>query len=135
MALAGAATTVQPSVNGRLAQKVGSLESAFVSFAVGTLALLVLVLLRNQGNLRALSQTAWWEWTGGLLGAFYVTALIVCIPRLGTTVGFAAAIAAQLVTGLLLDATGFFGFGAQAVTPSRLVGVALLFLGAWLVRG
>ncbi|MBL3592605.1 MAG: DMT family transporter [Synergistaceae bacterium] len=132
--LGGAATALQPSVNGSLAQKVGVLESAFLSFAVGAAVLLPLALTRGQGSLTHLGKTSWWEWLGGPLGAVYVLALIVAVPRLGTTVGFSMIIAAQLATGLFLDATDFCGFGAHAVTLPRLVGVALVFFGAWLVR-
>ncbi len=135
MVLAGAMTAIQPSINGRLAQRVGLLESSFVSFLVGALCLLGFVALQGRGDLRGLMTAAWWEWTGGLLAAVYVTLLILGIPRLGTAAALSAVIAGQLTTGLLLDATNLFGFGAQAITLPRLAGVALLFLGAWLVRG
>ena len=135
MVLAGAMMAVQPSINGRLAQRVGLWESSFVSFLVGALCLLGLVLLKGQGGLRDLTGAPWWEFTGGLLAAIYVTLFIVAIPRLGTAAAMSALIAGQLTTGLILDSANLFGFGAQAVTLPRLAGVALLFLGAWLVKG
>jgi len=49
MFIAGIAVAVQPSINARLAQKVGVIESACISFAVGTLALSVLTLVVGKG--------------------------------------------------------------------------------------
>jgi len=70
MACGGVAIALQPSINARLAQKVGSYESSMISFAVGTLCLLVLVMVAGRGNLRNVLDATWWELSGGLLGAF-----------------------------------------------------------------
>ena len=52
----GIAVAVQPSINGRLAQKTGILESSCISFFIGTLALLVAALLIGQGALTSASR-------------------------------------------------------------------------------
>ena len=85
------------------------------------------------GNLRGVADARWWELTGGVLGAFFVTLTIVIVPRIGTASAMAATIAAQLITGLLLDQFGIFGFRTIAMDGKRAVGVALLLLGAGLV--
>ena len=109
----GITVAVQPSINGRLAERIGVVESSCISFAVGTLALFAIVLLSGRaGNLRGIVDAHWWELTGGLLGAFFVTLTIVIVPRIGTASAMAATIAAQLMTGLLLDHYGLFGFRA-----------------------
>jgi transporter family-2 protein len=133
MACGGMAVAVQPSINARLAQKVGSYESSLISFAVGTLALLVVVLVTGRGNLRGLSTVSWWELTGGILGAFFVTLTIITVPRLGTTAVMALIIAGQLATGSLLDQFGAFGLRQIPLTASRGIGIVLLCLGASLV--
>ncbi|HSH69247.1 MAG TPA: DMT family transporter, partial [Deferrisomatales bacterium] len=125
----------QPQVNARLAVKVGGfLPSALVSFGVGTLVLALLVLVSGRSaGLRGLTGAAWWELTGGAMGALYVSATIVAYPRLGATAALAAVIAAQLTTGLLLDHFGAFGFRHIALDWQRVLGVVLLFAGAVLV--
>lgn len=133
MACGGLAVAIQPSINARLAQKVGSYESSFISFAVGTLALAVMVLLAGRGNLRNLVDTSWWELTGGLLGAYFVTMTIIAVPRLGTLAVMAIIIAGQLITGALLDQYGAFGLRQIPLTPLRGVGILLLCIGAGLV--
>jgi len=133
MLFGGFAIAVQPSINARLAQKIGSFESSMISFAVGTLALVVMVMLTGRGNLRGLATVSWWELTGGFLGAFFVTLTIICVPRLGTTAVMAAIIAGQLVTGALLDHFGLFGLRQLPLTPLRVTGMVLLAAGAALV--
>ncbi len=130
----GITVAVQPSINGRLAERIGVVESSCISFAVGTLALFAIVLVSGRaGNLRGIADAHWWELTGGLLGAFFVTLTIVIVPRIGTAAAMAATIAAQLMTGLLLDHYGLFGFRAVPLDGKRVVGGILLLIGAGLV--
>ena len=133
MSLGGIAVAVQPSLNGRLAQKIGTFKSSFVSFAVGTFALLAVVLMAGKGWLREVGNASWWELTGGFLGAYFVTMTIVAVPRIGTTATMAAVIAAQLTTGVMLDHFGLFGLRQIPLEPRRAAGVILLMAGALLV--
>lgn len=129
----GIAIAFQPSINGRLAQKIGTFESSCISFAVGTLLLLVVVLVAGKGSLRGVANASWWELTGGALGAFFVTMTIVAIPRIGTTAAMATVIGAQLATGVLLDHFGLFGFRTIPLDSKRAIGVALLMAGTGLI--
>jgi transporter family-2 protein len=129
----GITVALQPSINGRLAQKVGTIESSCISFAVGTLLLLAVVLTTGKGSLRGVANASWWELSGGCLGAFFVTMTIVAIPRIGTTAAMAAVIGAQLTTSVLLDHFGLFGFRTIPLDGKRAVGVALLMAGTSLI--
>lgn len=133
MACGGVAIALQPSINARLAQKVGSYESSLISFAVGTLCMLAVVLVAGRGDLRNALDATWWEISGGLLGAFFVTMTIIAVPRVGTAAVMAIIIAGQLTTGALLDQSGVFGLRQVAFTPLRGLGIVLLCLGAALV--
>ncbi|HOP39872.1 MAG TPA: DMT family transporter [Geobacteraceae bacterium] len=133
MLCAGAAVALQPSINARLAEKAGLLESACISFAVGTCTLLIALLVTGKANWKGLHETAWWEWTGGVLGAFFVSATILAVPRIGTAATMALAISAQLFTGLLLDHFGLFGFGGAQIDLKRSLGAALLIIGSWII--
>jgi transporter family-2 protein len=129
----GIAIAFQPSINGRLAQKIGTIESSCISFAVGTLLLFTLVLVAGKGSLRGVANASWWELTGGGLGAFFVTMTIVAVPRIGTTAAMAAVIGAQLSAGVLLDHFGLFGFRTIPLDVKRALGVVLLMAGASLI--
>ena len=133
MLFGGIAVAVQPSINARLARIVGVLESSCISFAVGTLALFVVVLLVGRGSMRGIAGASWWELTGGLLGAFFVTMTIFVVPRIGTAAAMAAIIAGQLATGVLMDHFGLLGGRHIPLDSIRVIGVVLLMAGGWLV--
>lgn len=133
MICGGVVVAVQPSINARLAQRVGAYESSLISFAVGTLALMVVVLFAGRGNLRGMAGASWWELTGGLLGAFFVTMTIIIVPRLGTAAVMAMVIAGQLITAAVIDHFNLFGMRHLPLTPLRLAGMLLLAAGAALI--
>ncbi|GBC62097.1 EamA-like transporter family protein [Desulfonema ishimotonii] len=128
----GIAATIQPSVNARLAQKIGVIESACVSFAVGTIVLLIIA-LSGGGSFKGLYDAEWWELTGGFLGAFFVVITTLVVPRIGTTGTMVLIIAAQLIVGMLMDHFGLFGFRGVAIDLKRLAGVGLLGAGIVLI--
>lgn len=129
----GIAVAVQPSINARLAQKTGLLESSCISFAVGTIVLLMTALLVGRGSFRGVTAASGLELTGGLLGAAFVTMTIFVVPRIGTAAAMAAVIGAQLITGILLDHFGLLGGRHIPLDSSRSLGIALLLAGGWLV--
>jgi len=133
MFLGGIAIAIQPSINGRLAQKVGALESSMISFTVGALFLATVVLFAGKGSVKNVVSSPWWELTGGCIGAFYVTMTLFAIPRIGTTAALTTAIFAQLTTSVILDHFGLFGFRMIPMDSKRAVGVALLMAGAGLI--
>src|SRR5688572_1232839 len=84
--LIGALLPLQTGVNTQLRTSLGSpIATALVSFGVGAVGLLAAVLsLRIPVPLgQAWLQTSWWQWSGGLLGAIYIAAVVVLAPRLG----------------------------------------------------
>jgi bacterial/archaeal transporter family-2 protein len=133
MFFGGIAISLQPSVNARLAQKVGVIESACISFAVGTITLLVVLLVSGKGTFKGFEGTQWWEWTGGAMGAMFVSMTIFLVPRIGTAAAMSATIAAQLTTGILLDHFGAFGLRHIPADPKRIIGSLLLFAGVALI--
>jgi len=131
--IGGIAAAVQPVINARLATRTGVLESATVSFAVGTAVLLVLSLTASKGSFRGLADAQTWEMSGGLYGAFFVALMILAVPRLGVTTVMAALIVAQLVTGLVFDHYGLMGMRVAPFDLKQVLGVVLLVLGTVLI--
>ena len=135
--VAGAMLPFQAGINAALARFVGGpSRAAFISFAVGTIALLVVSLLATRGlvNVSRASEAPWWVWIGGLLGAIYVFGAIVSAPRLGAVTLIAAIFAGQAVASLVIDHYGWVGLPEHAISPARLAGIALLAVGLALVR-
>ncbi len=133
--LAGAMLPIQFGINAQLATWVGgSIRAAFVSFVVGTAALLLAVLFAQRGVPDRAGDAPWWVWIGGVLGAFYVLGSIVTAPKLGAATLVALILAGQAIASLLVDHYGWVGFEENPITPLRLLGVALLACGVALVR-
>ena len=133
MLVAGVSVALQPLINANLATRVGVIQSSFISFLVGTLALAGVVLFRNNGNLKAITGAPLWQLSGGLLGAFFVTAIIFAVPRIGTLAALSAAIATQLAAGVVLDHFGLLGGRHIPMDAWRISGTVLLVIGAGLV--
>lgn len=134
--LIGVSITLQSGVNTQLRILLGNpFQAGFISFAVGTIALGIYTLpLRLQWSLSSFTKAPWWIWTGGLLGAYVVTLIILLAPRLGATMLIALIIAGQMITALILDHYGLLGFQLHPARWERLVGVILLLTGAVLIR-
>ena len=135
---AGAMLPIQFGINAQLASWVDSpLRATLVSFAVGTLALLVVMLVacRDWPPLERIGLGApWWVWVGGLLGAFYVLGSVVAAPKLGAATLVAVILAGQAVASLLVDHFGWVGFEENPITPGPPAGIALVAVGVALVR-
>lgn len=133
MLIAGVSVALQPLINANLAARVGVIQSSFISFLVGTLALGAVVAVTRNGNLRSLPGVPWWQLTGGLLGALFVTTIILAVPRIGTLAALSAAIATQLAAGAVLDHFGLLGGRHIPLDTWRVAGIVMLFAGSGLV--
>lgn len=134
---AGTLMPTQAAVNSRLGVYVQHpVLSAFISFAVGTLALIAYLLLSGVplGNLWAAKNAPWSVWTGGLLGAIFVSAIVLLVPRLGVALTFSLIVAGQMTITLLLDHYGFMGIPVKSINVPRILGVVLVILGVLLIR-
>lgn len=134
--LIGVMLPVQAGVNAQLRTGLGHpLLAAFASFAVGTVALgLVALVARARFSGGPLASIPWYQWTGGLLGAFYIAAAVVLAPRLGAASLIATVVAGQMLASLVLDARGWAGFAQQPLTLSRLCGGLLVMAGVLLIN-
>ena len=95
--------------------------------------MLLLSLSASQGTFRRLGEADWWQLTGGLFGAFFVTMTIIGVPRIGTTAVLALTIVSQLMAGLVMDHFGLFGMRGIPLDLKRVCGVALLLAGVYLI--
>lgn len=136
VALAGGATALQAPTNAKLATGVGSaVNAAFVSFAVGTVALAVIALIgQTRPDWTVTRGLPWYAWIGGLYGVVFVIAATWGVPRLGVAMTIILMVAGQLSISLILDHFGAFGAPRQPVNLGRIAGVALVLAGVLLVR-
>jgi transporter family-2 protein len=135
MVAAGGFIALQAPINGMLGRTVGTFAAASVSFAIGTAALVMVTLLVGGGfgELGEARQLPWYYLTGGALGAIYVTSALFTVRTLGAGAVTAATIAGQLTAAVLVDRLGVLGLEQRPLSIARLVGVALLAIGTYLI--
>jgi bacterial/archaeal transporter family-2 protein len=133
--LAGVAVALQTGVNSQLRLALGNpFQAGLVSFGIGTIVLAVLSAFQGRWNLNGIANFPWWVWTGGLLGAYVVTALIILSPKLGAATLIGLVVTGQIISSLILDHYGLFGFPVQKFSLPRAVGAILLIAGVVLIR-
>ena len=129
---AGFGGAVQIAVQGRLGDRVGSIEAVATASLIGAvIALTVLLLARRSlaGVGEALGAPKWML-LGGVMSALIILAITVAGPRIGIVATTAVLIAAQFTLATVIDRNGWFGVERIAVTWPRLLGIGLLFAGA-----
>jgi transporter family-2 protein len=76
----------------------------------------------------------WYVWFAGLLGAFYISTVIVLIPRLGFALTFGLIVAGQMAISLLFDHYGILHTPIREISLGRIIGALLLIAGVLLIR-
>jgi transporter family-2 protein len=132
--LVGALIAAQPPVNAQLARHTSVLAAAFLSTGISALVMGFLMLVSGQvGTVGRLPRVPLLYLTGGLLGAALVSVSLITVRRLGAGGVVAATVSGQLIVSALLDRAGVLGLSKVGLSPSRLIGIALLLAGTALV--
>jgi transporter family-2 protein len=130
----GGLIALQAPINSGLGRATGTMPAAAISFTVGTILLVGIVLVSGDvGKVSGAGDVRWHYLIGGLLGAAYVTTVLVTVRTLGAGGVTAATVAGQLTTSVLIDRLGVLGLDETPITFGRIIGVLLLFAGTWLV--
>ncbi|MBK8429111.1 MAG: DMT family transporter [Lewinellaceae bacterium] len=135
--IAGFALPTQAAINSKLSAIVQyPVLAGLISFLIGTLALFVYCLCSGV-PLRAVlfaKNASAIVWTGGLLGAYFISATIILVPKLGVALTFSLIIAGQMLITLVLDHYGLLGVPVKTVNLPRFLGVLLIIAGVILIR-
>ena len=134
MAFVGGLIALQAPINASLGRETGSFAAALISFAVGTVILAAIVILSGKaGGLGEATSVPWYYLIGGLLGAAYVFAALVLVKEIGAGGVAAATVTGQLTLSVVLDRLGVLGLEQTPIGLERVLGVALLLCGTFLV--
>ena len=129
---AGLGGAVQIAAQGRLGERVGSLEALATAAVVGGLIALAALLLvrRSVGGVIEAVGGPKWQLLGGVMSVFIILAITVAGPRIGIVATTAFLIAAQFGLATAIDRYGWFGVERVALTWPRALGIGLLVVGA-----
>jgi transporter family-2 protein len=132
---AGTAVGAQAPINGALGRHVGTWQAAFVNFGVGLVILTVIVAVAagGFGGLGEIPSAPWWALLGGACGVAVVTSSIAAVGFLGAGGVTAAVVAGQLTASVMIDRFGLFGVARQPLTAGKLLGIAMLSAGVYLI--
>lgn len=130
--LAGLAGSVQVAVMARLGERVGVFAAlAWAAMLTAGLAVaLLLVVRQGLGGMADAARQPVWLWSGAAMGLLIVLTITFAGSRIGVAATVAIMIAGQLAMGAVIDRFGLFGVERVTLQWPRVMGLALLAVGA-----
>lgn len=134
--VSGAFLPIQAGINGRLGRSIESpVYASLISFLVGVITLIVYILLTRQHvSWTGIRTAPGFIWIGGVLGAFYVTSIILAFPRIGPALTFGLVVLGQMVIAVLLDHFNIMVAQQHSINIWRILGVILIVGGVVILR-
>jgi len=133
---AGGLVAAQAPANNIVSQKIGDLGAVGVNFVSGSVIVLV-VAFAFAGGIQIkddVATPAWYYWVlGGGGGVVIVLAGLVAVRELGASGVTVAVIAGQLALSVVLDRLGVLGLDERPITWEKIIGIALLAAGVFLI--
>jgi len=130
--VAGLCGAVQIATQGRLGDRVGSLEALACAVAVGAVLTFVVVLVarRSFDGVREGFAAPKWMLLGGVMSVVIVLSITIAGPHIGIVATTAFLIVGQFGLATAIDRFGWFGFQQLPLGWQRLLGLGLLAVGA-----
>ena len=134
--VSGTFLPIQAALNARLGKSIDNPAlGALISFVIGALALSLYVIITKQSvSWTAIKTVPPYAWLGGLLGAFYVTAIIFAFPRIGPALTFGLIVTGQMIIAILLDHFNILVTQQHSINIWRILGVVLIIAGVVIIR-
>jgi len=134
--LSGAFLPIQAGFNSRLGKAIDSpVNASLISFIVGAFSVLLYSILTKQHvawtGLRAAPA---YVWIAGLLGAFYVTSIVLAFPRIGPALTFGLVVAGQMIMSVLLDHFNILVSQQHLISIWKVLGITLIVIGVIIIR-
>jgi len=130
--IAGLGGAVQIATQGRLGDRVGSLEALACAVLVGAALTIVVVLVtrRTFSGVREGFEAPKWMLLGGVMSVVIVLAITIAGPKIGIVATTAFLIVGQFGLATVIDRLGWFGVEQVPIGWARLSGLILLAAGA-----
>ena len=134
--IAGSFLPIQSSMNNKLAKTGGSpVHASMISFAIGLLALVIYILLTSQNvSLKGIKGAPTYAWIGGILGAFYVTIIVIAFPKIGPGLTFGLVVTGQMLISMLMEHYQIMGAQQIPISIGRIMGMLLIISGVIIMK-
>lgn len=132
----GTLIPIQAGLNTRLGNATGNaVYASLFSFVVGAVALLMYVIVtRQQWSIEGARAAPLLHWTGGIIGALYVTVTILAFPKIGPAMMFGLVVGGQMIMSVVLDHTNTLVEEQHSFNLYRLLGIAMIIGGVVIIR-
>ena len=131
--LGGVAVGLQSPLSSMMSQRTGPMESTFIIHLGGALVSGAILAVRGGGSLAQWRSVPWYALGAGVLGLVVIGAVVYTIPRVGVVGQTFLIVAGQLIIAVVIDHFGWFETAVRPIEPVRLLGMALMSVGIWLV--
>ncbi|GAK30948.1 putative membrane protein [Weissella oryzae SG25] len=130
---AGLLLAAQSPLSVNLGRKLGSpVLASLITYILGTIEFVILLLFMHVDIPQLITNafTKGFPWsTGGLLGAIYITSIIVLFPKLGPIKAVIYPTLGQILSGILIDSFGLFKMPTSPMNLIKFFGLLLLVAG------
>lgn len=111
-------------------------HATFISFFVGTLAMVVFLLITGIGfpDIAHLKRAPWYLFLGGVMGGIFVTVALILVPKLGVASVVMGMFVGQIIASMLIDHFGLLGSPQIVLEPNRMIGAGLMIAGLWFIN-
>ncbi len=131
--LGGVAVGLQGPLASLMSQRIGTMGSVFIIHFGGAVMAGAVLLAMGAGSLGAWRSVPWYALGAGVFGLVVLSAVSYTIPRIGAATTVTLIVVAQLILSTLLDHFGLLGTSVRPIDLPRVIGMAVLFLGTWLM--
>lgn len=135
--LAGAMIPFQSAMNAQLGKSLQSpYYSALTVFVVAFIGLAIYILAARYSTPSGSQFAAApkWSYLGGIFGGTYILLIVICAPKLGIGNVTVVVLLGQIIAAVFIDQFGLLNAMVHRITWQRLLGVALMIAGVYLVR-
>ena len=132
----GALLPIQAGINSRLSRAAANpLYASLISFFVGIVALSVYIALSRQSfSWAGIKEAPAYVWLGGILGAVYVTIVLLSFQHLGPGLTFGLIVAGQMMLSAVLEHFNILVFQQQSINIYKIGGMLLIIAGVMLIK-
>lgn len=134
--LSGAFLPIQAALNTKLGKSLENpIYASMISFIVGAISVATYILItKQQVVLSGLRTAPYYVFIAGVLGAFYVTAIVLAFPKIGPALTFGLVVAGQMLISILLDHFNILVAQQHPINMWRLLGITLIVIGVIIIR-
>jgi len=134
--ISGAFLPIQAGLNTKMGKALENpVYASMISFLVGALSIIIYIALTKQHvSWQGIRTVPAYVWLAGVLGAFYVTAIILAFPRIGPALTFGLVVAGQMLIALFLDHFNILVAQQHSINIWRIIGILFIVGGVILIR-